>query len=547
VNAHRRPRRPWRSRARVVALVASLLVAAAVATQLAAAGTGSAEANEVLVVDNVYNNRNMDPQREASSSANLALHVMYDTLVTFRGTNYEKVLPSLATSWKLSNDNRSITFTLRKDVVFSDGTPLTAKDVAFTYARLVNLKVPNSTSLLSGLTLRTKSKYQVVLTSDTPNPALLRIAGNPALGVVNRKALAAHGGTAARNAATADTAELWVTQNSAGSGPYMMKQYVPGQSITLVANPRYWGPKPRFKTVVIRNLSTAAQLLNVQRGKYEIAVDISPIDAAGLESSKNVQVIRGLGGKIFYLTVNTKPGVTVASNPLLLRAIRLGLDYNGIMSLGGPQSDRLAGMIPVGLLGALPAKNAVKRDLPRARQLLSQYVSQNDGTTPSFDLSYVTDFSFAGISHQAVAQKVQASLEQVGFKVNLVGRPIATHLAVRAALGLQVNVGLQNINYPDPNNFLVDYCPGGAQARFLAYQDATMSSLCARASSTVDDRKRKPLLLQYQNRVNQVGPYMPIMQPPAIVVASCPLTGIEPNGIWNLDLAKVSFINGRKC
>ena len=116
----------------------------------------------------------------------------------------------------------------------------------------------------------------------------------------------------------------------------MMKEYVPGQSITMVANPKYWGPKPRFKTVVIRNMPTAAQLLNVQRGSREVAVDVSPIDAASLDSNKAVEVIRGLGGKIFYLTVNMKPGVTVASNPLLLEAIRYGLDYDGITALGGP-------------------------------------------------------------------------------------------------------------------------------------------------------------------------------------------------------------------
>jgi peptide/nickel transport system substrate-binding protein len=187
-----------------------------------------------------------------------------------------------------------------------------------------------------------------------------------------------------------------------------------------------------------------------------------------------------------------------------------------------------------GLLGALPPKYAVKRDLAKAKQLLAQY-----GGSPSFDVSYVTDFSFAGISHQAVAQKVQASLQEVGFKVDLVGRPIATHLAVRAALGLQVNVGLQNMNYPDPNNFLVDYCPNGAQANFVAYQDASMSALCAKASSTVNDKARAGLMIAYQNKMNATGPFMPIMQPPAILVASCGMTGIEPNAIWNLDVAKI--------
>ena len=111
-----------------------MLTSAALLTQFASAAPTKSDAAGVLVIDNVYNNRNMDPQRESSSSANIALHVMYDTLVTFNGTDYAKVLPSLATSWKISDDNKSITFNLRKDVVFSDGTPLTAKDVVFTYA-----------------------------------------------------------------------------------------------------------------------------------------------------------------------------------------------------------------------------------------------------------------------------------------------------------------------------------------------------------------------------------------------------------------------------
>jgi len=95
-----------------VALALLLVTAAALFTQLASATPTKADAAGVLVIDNVYNNRNMDPQRESSSSANIALHVMYDTLVTFKGTDYQKVLPSLATSWKISDDSRSITFNL---------------------------------------------------------------------------------------------------------------------------------------------------------------------------------------------------------------------------------------------------------------------------------------------------------------------------------------------------------------------------------------------------------------------------------------------------
>ena len=518
----------------VVSLAAMVALSAALLTQFATAATERTASSGVLVVDCVFNNHLMDPQRENSSSANIALHAIYDTLVTFKGTDYTKVLPDIATSWTVSPDGKSITFNIRKGVVFSSGNPLTSKDVEFSFARLVNLKVPQS-SLLNGIRLHTAGKYKLVVTSDNPNPALLRILGTPALSIVDRKTLAAHGGTAAANASTADTAEQWVTSNSVGSGPYMMQQITPNAEIDLVANPKYWGPKPRFGKVIIRNMPSPAELLNVQRGVREIAIDVSPIDAATLANNKSVQVVSGPGTKMFYLTINQLPGQNVAQNPLLTQAIRLGLDYNSVMALGGPQSERLAGMIPYGLLGALPPGKAIQQDLTKAKALMAQY----GGGTPSFNLSYVLDFSFAGINEQTVGEKIQSSLNSLGFKVDLVGRPLATHLAARTAGNvLQVNIGLQSMAYPDPNNYL-DYCPGGPQAGYVNYQDATTKKICDEARVTMDDKKRAALMIEYQNRLNTSGPFIPIMQPPAVFIASAQLTNVYPNGIWNIDVARV--------
>ena len=73
-----------------------------------------------------------------------------------------------------------------------------------------------------------------------------------------------------------------------------------------------------------------------------------------------------------------------------------------------------------------------------------------------------------------------------------------------------------------------------------------MTALCDKASATVDDKKRAGLMIAYQNKLNASGPFMPIMQPPAILVASCGMTGIEPNAIWNLDVAKISE-NRKDC
>jgi len=86
----------------MVSLAVMLVFAFGLLTQFATAASERVTSSGVLVVDCVFNNHLMDPQRENSSSANIALHAMYDTLVTFNGTDYTKVLPDIATSWTVS-------------------------------------------------------------------------------------------------------------------------------------------------------------------------------------------------------------------------------------------------------------------------------------------------------------------------------------------------------------------------------------------------------------------------------------------------------------
>ena len=521
--------------AAVAALVLVVAAAAAGASQAAPARVSGSAAKDVLIVDNVFNNKNLDPQREASLTANMALRGMYDTLLTFKGSDTTPVA-AVASAWKISDDARSIVFTLRKDIKFSDGTPLTAKDVVFSYARLVNLKGSMS-FLLKGLQLRAKGQYTVILLSDTPNPALLRIVENPALSIVNRKQVAAAGGTAAVDAAKTDKAEEWFSSNSAGSGPYMLKAFVPAQQITLVANPKYWGSKPRFKTVVIRNMPSPTQFLNVQRGENEIAYDVPAALASTLKSSKKVQVVTGPGTATFFINVNMKPGITSASNPHILNAIRYGLDYDALIKLGGPGSVRLPGMVPVGFLGSLPQEFAIKRDLAKAKaEIVASGIKD-----PGFELAYIPDFSFAGVSLTTLAQKIQESLVEAGLKVTIAGYPFGPYLEKRRNGTLGASVSLFGADYPDPNNYLT-FAPGGNSATGIfwpATSDPAGAALAARAQSEPNDKKRAALFVQLQKHLNEVSPFIPEFQPAAVLVGSANLTGVVTNPVWGLDVAGV--------
>ncbi len=99
------------------------------------------------------------------------------------------------------------------------------------------------------------------------NPAIPVIVTNTSLGIVNSK-LVKHGGSASVGADKNDKAESFLNTTSV-ERPVRVKSYSTTSQVTMTANPRYWGTKRHFSTVVLRNVAAPAQLLDAQRGRNE--------------------------------------------------------------------------------------------------------------------------------------------------------------------------------------------------------------------------------------------------------------------------------------
>ena len=527
--------RPSGRRSGVLALTGVVIAALAVAVTSVAA-TKSSSASGTLVVDNSFVIRTTDPQREFDPTGSIVAHAMYDTLVTFKGSG-TKPVPWLASSWKATNGAKLFTFHLRKGVVFSDGTPLTSADVAFTFRRLINIKASGS-FLLANVTVSTPNSSTVVLRSKVPNPALTRILANPALGIVNSKVVKAQGGSDAPGADKKDKAEKYLDANSAGSGAYTLKQYTTNQQIILVANPRFWGPKPKFSTVVIRNMTAPTQLLNVQRGANEIALDLSSRQASSLKGKGSVQVHIDASPNLFNIDMNMSSAVSpVTSNAHIRKAVRLALDYKAFAALGGPGSIQAAGMVPSVFLGALPARHAQKRNIAQAKA----EVAASGISNPKITLTYPAGLTINGIDFGVLAQKTKANLAQIGITVNLQGLPVNAMLQQYAAGKDQMTQSYWGPDYPDPNDYQV-FLPGGTAALRVNWKtgmDKPLEALGKRALQTTDDAKRASLYRQIQLRLNTDSPFIPLFQPSQAIVASKNLTGAVLNFTWLIDLRSV--------
>jgi peptide/nickel transport system substrate-binding protein len=522
---------------RKIALLAGVVLLVVAGASGATTG-GSAD---TLIIDRSFELKTSDPQRAFEPTASIVDRALYDTLLTYRGSNVSTPVPLVAQSWKASNNARTYTFQLRRDIRFADRTPLTSADVVFSFRRLINLK-GNPSFLLAGVTVSARGRYTVVLRSKEPNTALPAIVANTSLGIVNSKLVRAHGGTAAAGADKNDKAEQWLNSpdsKGAGSGPYVIRQFSTTSQIVLEANPDYWRARPAFETVVLRNMIAPAQFINIQRGTHEVAIDLSADQGDKLKGNRRLRVSQSPSTILFFALANNNPDVSqVTSNKRFQQAVRLAIDYQSLVRLAGGGARQAAGVIPSMFLGSLPQSARVRRNVARAKaELAASGISD-----PTVTMEYPSDLTLNGVSFATLAQRVQANLAEVGITANLAGAPTSNWLTKYRDGKMAFGLSLWGPDYPDPSDYLV-FLPGqlvGLRAGWPAGANASLEALGQRARTTTSNSVRARLYRQIQQRLNTEGPFFPLIQPTQVFAATTDLRNAIFNPVYFIDVARVA-------
>src|ERR1700731_5496450 len=102
-------------------------------------GSTSSPGSSSLVVETSFVLKTLDPARMFEPTGLMIDHVLYDTLLTYKGSDVTTPVPDLATSYTASPDAKTYTFTLRQGVKFANGDPVTAADVVFSLMRTKNI------------------------------------------------------------------------------------------------------------------------------------------------------------------------------------------------------------------------------------------------------------------------------------------------------------------------------------------------------------------------------------------------------------------------
>ena len=520
---------------RVRARAAAGLLACAI---LAACGDGAGRDDpSTLVVGQVGDAIGLDPSHETDGISLNVTSQVFDTLVRFRPGSFD-VVPGIATSWSASADGRAWTFVLRPGLRFSDGTPLDAAAVKYNFDRwrlrehpahgeggypyyrsqfggspgdVAAVLAPNRTTL----TLRLRD----------PLAPLLRDLAMPSFGIGSPAAIARDpAGFGARPVA---------------SGPYAVAEWVRGDHITLQANPRWSGPKPAYRTVIVRAIPDQnTSLLSIQKGDISALANPRPEDVRVLADQANVRVYEQPSNALMYVAMNV--GKRPFGDVRVLRAVAYAIDIPSIVRGFYGRGTVVAGnWTPPGMLGENPAVAAYPYDPARAKALLA-----SAGLAAGFptDLYYPTAPRPYMPDPERLAQAIATDLGAVGIDVRLEPLEFGAFLrAVRSGEHAMCLAGWTGDD-GDPDDFtypLLDAdsaVPGSAQ-NLSFWRDARFHALMLAGRRAVGERRRRAAYMQANAMIHDQVPAVAIVHGTVPLVVSRAVAGVipRPDSILNFE------------
>ena len=386
----------------------------------------------------------MDPAQSFEFAGSDVLRNVYGKLVNFDPMNLDAgYQPDLAESWTVSDDGKTITFTMREGVKFHSGNPVRAEDVAFSFKRVVALnKTPSFILTQFGFTPEnmdetiTVSGNTVSITTDKEYATsfVLNCLTATIGGVVDELTVMA-------NEVDGDLGNEWLKTNSAGSGAYTVASWKPKESVTLNANPDFYLGEPAMKRVIVRHVQeSATQRLMLERGDIDVARNLNPSDVEGIRSAEGVEVLEEMRGRLMYISMNQKH--PALSKPEVRQALKYLIDYEGMQNsfLKGAYVTH-QNFLPRTYLGAVD-ENPFSMDVEKAKALLAE--AGVDGLELTVGVREAQE-------RLEIGQSLQNTFAQAGIKLNLevgTGKQVLSKYRARE---LDIYLGAWGPGYPDPH------------------------------------------------------------------------------------------------
>lgn len=469
------------------------------ATALSTLMLGVAPAMAVTVTMNtVQIFGTIDPAKISDYTDYMAAVNLYDGLVTVDGAG--NIIPELAESWTVSPDAKEVTYKIRDDAKFADGSPVEASDVVYTVERLLRINQGPANLfadvLAPGSVTAVDAKTVKFTLSKTFAPFLTTV---PAIMILNEEVVKANEG--------ADDGQTWLATNVAGAGAYALKSWDRGSQMTITRNPDYYkgfgpGPIDEVHWVITNDEATVKSL--AASGELTMSSQFqSPETYKALVDMGRFELVSQDTSTAFYLKLNTK--VAPTDDVHIRRALALATDYATIREVilpGGELSTPLPKAFAAFHADDIPAP---VYDLEAAKAEIAQ--SKYAGAPIPITLGYVAGTKF----EEEISLLLQANLEQLGFVVTQQADPwnVITEKAGKIETSPAVNQIFYGPTYPSPDSmFFTQYHSkaAGTWASMEWLQDPEVDAMIDEARGTGDIAKQAEIYKALQKKLVEIQP-----------------------------------------
>lgn len=512
-----------------------LLVAALMAGCMPVADSGassSALSTNVLVRAMTSEPSAIDPQGAPSSGLSLVSPYLFDTLVVRDVDN--TVLPSLAESWEVSDDGAVITMHLKSGVTFHDGTPMNAEAVKLTFERFkeAGMASPIYEGISQIVAVEAVDDTTVRFHFDLPAANFWSTISMPYAAILS---------PASMQAAAADpTAQL------VGAGPFILKDWTAGQSMTLERNPDYaWGPAtvqnqgaPYLNQLIFKVIpDVSTQLAALEAGEVDVIFINQPSHKQKLENDPYITLHETVLNSLIYLGFNTQaaPFDDVLVRQALAHAINKGEIVT--LALGGLGQAAFAPLPPT-LPGFDPSLKEYELgfDLERSRALLAEA-----GFEETADGGWVRDgqpltarlLTSTRPPNETVATLIQSQLSALGVPVEI---QQLDGKAVMEATGkgeFDLLLWRYDWNDPDALNIFLSSPRIGSTNR-VGYSNPEVDALLEAGAHELDEAARNAFYVQAQQMILADAPWQPLYVPVDVLAIHNRIQGAEPGYMGRL-------------
>lgn len=434
----------------------------------------------------------LDPSIKYDASIRTFQQALYDALLKYEGSPPE-VKPWLAESWTVSDDGTVYTFNLAKGVKFANGDPLTAEAVRWSYARTLKLGQGPSWMLADfvaddGLVAVDDHTFQIRL----KRPFAPLISFLPWWYVMNPAEVMA-------NEKDGDMGQAWLTENAAGSGPFVVKRFVQGSLYELERNPNYWRGFTGDLGGIIYKITreSSAQKAGLIKGEFDVALDLTPEDFDAVEKMPGIKTSTEPALTAFGLKFNVTAEYTSDLN--LRKALAYAFDYDALIKIYNGRAKLQTSPFTDSIMGKIDVAGMPRKDVEKAKEYLSKTPWPDGG----FELEYV--YVEALEEERQMGLVLIDSLKPLNIKVNMVPLTWPNMVARGSAADTspQIMAIFATPVSTDPDAVAIQYHPSshGKYYGTHFYDNPEVTKLIEDARNEADWSKREPLYAKIQEMI----------------------------------------------